>query len=85
MARRNLTVQLDEDIIRQAKILAAERGTSVSGLVARELERLVGRNARYEEAMRRAVELMGQSVEAGGRSWRREDLYDGEGPWSTLR
>jgi Family of unknown function (DUF6364) len=85
MARRNLTVQLDEEIIRKAKILAAERGTSVSGLVARELEHLVARNARYEEAMRRAVKLMAQSVEHGGRSWRREDLYEGEGPWSALR
>jgi hypothetical protein len=85
VTRRNLTVQLDEETIRQAKILAAERGTSVSGLVARELEQLVARNARYEEAMRRAVELMARSVEAGGRSWRREDLYQGEDPWSTLR
>jgi Family of unknown function (DUF6364) len=85
MARRNLTVQLDEEIIRQARILAAERGTSVSGLVARELEHLVARNARYEEAMRRAVELMAQSVERGGRSWRREDLHEDEGPWSALR
>jgi Family of unknown function (DUF6364) len=34
VARRNLTVQLDEDVIRQAKVLAARRGTSVSGLVA---------------------------------------------------
>jgi hypothetical protein len=32
--------------------VAAERGTSVSGLVARELEQLVARNGRYEEAMR---------------------------------
>jgi hypothetical protein len=85
MARRNLTVQLDEETIRQAKVLAAERGTSVSGLVARELEQLVARNARYEDAMRRAVELMARSVERGGRSWRREDLYEGEGPWSALR
>ena len=41
--------------------VAAQRGTSVSGLVARELEQLVARNARYEEAMRRAIELMGDS------------------------
>ena len=39
--------------------VAAERGTSVSGLVARELEQLVARNARYQEAMRRAIELIG--------------------------
>jgi len=76
VARRNLTVQLDEETIRQAKILAAERGTSVSGLVARELEQLVARNARYEEAMRRAIELMAESVPRGGRIWRRDDLYE---------
>jgi predicted HicB family RNase H-like nuclease len=38
MVRRNLTLQLDEDVIRRAKVVAAKRGTSVSGLVARELE-----------------------------------------------
>jgi hypothetical protein len=41
--------------------VAAERGTSVSGLVARELEQLIARTARYEEAMRRAIELTGDS------------------------
>ena len=83
--RRNLTLQLDEDTIRQAKILAAKRGTSISGLVARELELLLARDARYEEARRRAVELMAESVGHGGRTWRREDLYEDESPWSTLR
>ena len=85
MARRNLTLQLDEDTIRQAKILAARRGTSISGLVARELELLVARDARYEQARRRAVELMAEAAGRGGRGWRRDDLYEDEGPWSTLR
>jgi hypothetical protein len=76
VTRCNLTVQLDEETIRQAKILAAERGTSVSGLVARELEQLVTRNARYQEAMRRAVELMADAEPHGGRTWRRDDLYE---------
>jgi hypothetical protein len=85
VARRNLTLQLDEETIRQAKLLAARRGTSISGLVARQLELLVARDARYEEARRRAVELMAESVAHGGRSWLREDLYQDDGPWSTLR
>ena len=41
MARRNLTLQSDEDVIRRAKVLAANRGASASRLVARELEELV--------------------------------------------
>ena len=51
VARRNLTLQLDEETIRQAKLLAARRGTSISGLVARQLELLVARDARYEDAL----------------------------------
>lgn len=76
LARRNLTVQLDEEVIRRAKILAAKRGTSVSGLVARELEELVGQDARYEEAHRLAEKAMTRSVPRGGRTWRRDDLHD---------
>ena len=90
VARRNLTLQRAElthgaALTGQAKLLAARRGTSISGLVARQLELLVARDARYEEARRRAVELMAESVAHGGRSWLREDLYQDDGPWSTLR
>ena len=57
--------------------VAAERGTSVSGLVARELEKLVAQDARYEDAWRRATEIMAGSVPRGGRTWRRDELYEG--------
>jgi hypothetical protein len=76
MARRNLTLQLDEDVIRHAKVLAAKRGTSLSALVARELEELVAQDARYEEAWRRASEIMARSTPHGGRTWRRDQLHE---------
>jgi hypothetical protein len=76
VARRNLTLQLDEDVIQRAKVLAAKRGTSVSGLLARELEDLVAQDARYEEAWRRASEIMASSSPRGGRTWRRDQLHD---------
>lgn len=75
MTKRNLTVQLDDDVIKQAKVLAARRGTSVSTLVAAELERLVADDDRYEDAQRRAQRALAGSVPRGGRGWRREDLY----------
>ncbi|HEX9374796.1 MAG TPA: DUF6364 family protein [Actinomycetota bacterium] len=76
MAKRNLTLQLEDDVIRRAKVSAARRGTSVSGLVARELEELVARDERYEEAWRRAREIMEASVARGGRTWQRDELHD---------
>ena len=75
MAKGNLTVQLDEEVIRRAKVVAAKRGTSVSALVARQLDELVDEDERYEEARRRAVELMANPKALGGRTWTREDIY----------
>jgi Family of unknown function (DUF6364) len=76
MAKTNLTLQVDEDVIRRARILAARRGTSVSAMVARELDALVEQDARYEEASRRAKEIMARSTPRGGRAWRRDELHD---------
>ena len=52
MAKRNVTVQLDETVIHRAKVLAAKQSTSVSGLVTRALVDLVEGDDRYEEARR---------------------------------
>jgi Family of unknown function (DUF6364) len=76
VAKRNLTLQLEEGVIRRAKVMAAKRGTSVSGLVAHELEAMVDQDARYEEAQRRAEEIMARSISRGGRTWRRDELHD---------
>jgi hypothetical protein len=75
MAKTNLTVQLDEEVIRRAKIVAARRGTSVSALVARQLDALAADDERYEAARQRAIELMDRATPHGGRDWTREDLY----------
>lgn len=75
MARSNLTLQLDDDVIRRAKVVAAQRGTSVSALVAMELGALVAREERYEDARRRALEALAAATPRGGRSWTRDDLY----------
>ena len=74
--KRNVTVQLDDEVIRRAKVLAAKRGTSVSGLVAVEIARLVAEDERYEEAWRRARKAMGDAAGRGGRHWERAELHE---------
>lgn len=51
----NITVKVDADLAREAKILAARRGTSVNQLVANQLEALVRRDKSYQLAMQRAL------------------------------
>ncbi len=76
MAKRNITVQVEEDVIHRAKVVAARRGTSVSALVAQQLEDLIEADARYDEAWRRARKSMGDAVDRGGRTWRRDELHE---------
>ena len=75
MAKTNLTLQVDSEVIRRARVVAARRGTSVSALVAHELDALVARDERYEEARRRAIDLMTKAKRRGGRSWTRDEIY----------
>ncbi len=75
MTKANLTLQLDADVIRRARVVAAKKGTSVSALVARELDALVDREDRYEDARRRAVDLMTVAKRRGRRSWTRDGIY----------
>jgi hypothetical protein len=54
--KANITLRLDAELIREAKVLAAQRGSSVSRMLAEQLEELVRREKDYEAARRRALE-----------------------------
>lgn len=64
--KQNLTISLDRQTIRKAKIVAAKRSTSISGLLARQIEILVGEEEAYERAERQAISLLDQGFHLGG-------------------
>lgn len=74
----NLIVTLDPDVLRKARIRALEQGTSVNALVAEYLTSYADlgdtRKAVTEflEVARQARATSGP----GGRTWRRDDLYN---------
>jgi len=51
----NVTLTINTDLLRDARVLAAEQGTSVSGLLRDRLEELVRRHKAYDAARRRAL------------------------------
>ena len=64
--KRNLTVQLDEETVKKARVLAARRSTSVSKLVAREIERLVSEDDGYQRAKANALAHLDRGFHLGG-------------------
>lgn len=64
--KRNLTISLDPRIIRKAKILAAQRSTSISSLVADQIEALIAQEEAYERAKQQAIVLLEHGFHFGG-------------------
>jgi hypothetical protein len=64
--KQNLTVSLERQTLRKAKILAAKHGTSISALLAEQIEILVGAEEAYERAERQALALLDQGFHLGG-------------------
>ena len=64
--KQNVTVSLDKQTIRKARILAVKRGTSISGLLAQQIEDLVGEEEVYERAERQALALLDEGFRLGG-------------------
>ena len=53
--KTNITLKVDADLLREARIIAAEEGRSVSGLLADHLEALVRERKAFDRARRRAL------------------------------
>ena len=53
--KTNITLKLDAGLLREAKILAAENRTSISAMLAAQLEQIVSRRKTYDRARRRAL------------------------------
>ena len=74
--RQNVTVSLSRRIVKKAKILAARRETSISGLLAQEIESLVAKEDEFEAAARQALTLLDQGFHLGGKVVSRDELHE---------
>jgi plasmid stability protein len=74
---KNITVSVPDEVYRQARIRAAERGTSVSALVRDQLEELASEETEFERLKRLQDEVIG-SIEGFSAAdlLSREELHD---------
>ena len=75
--RQNVTVSLSADVVRKAKVLAARRGSSISALLAEQIESIVGADEAYERSARAALAKLDKGYHLGGViKASREDLHE---------
>ena len=75
----NLTLAIDEDLLRRARIRALEEGTSVNAVVRAHLAAYADSESPHH-AMQRFLEIADRHPDtgrtSGERTWTRSDLYD---------
>jgi len=77
---QNITLALDKQLLKRARVFAARRGTSISAMLAAELRRLVEAEETYEQAKTKALEHLGSPFPLGGAGIiDREALHDRQG------
>jgi hypothetical protein len=75
--KANITLKLDSDLLREAKILAAEEDTSVSALLAARLEQIVRERKTYDRARKRALARLREGLDLRWTPPRsRDDLHE---------
>jgi len=75
--RRNLTLSLDDTLVKKARVLAAKKHKSISRLVADTLRFLVENTEAYEAAQREALLRLKKGYDLGWKKPRsRAELHE---------
>jgi hypothetical protein len=73
----NVTLAIEDELLREARKVAIDRDTSVNQLVREFLADLVRRSTSRQVARDRLLRLMDERpVEVGPRTWSRDDLHE---------
>lgn len=73
----NLTVTVDDEVLKRARLRATEQGTSVNAVVRDYLEQYAGTRSAQEQALTKLLALSEQvRSKRGRRKWTRDELHE---------
>ena len=79
MERQNITLSIPKVLLKKARHLAVERGTSLSGLLASFLEQLVDEDQQVRRAQRRILQRLKKGYDLGTKGkidWTRDSIHE---------
>lgn len=74
----NVTISLDDNILKKAKKIAIDRDTSFNGLVRDYINGLIDKEKRNRQLMIEDLDNLfsGSTAKMGPRSWTRDELHE---------
>lgn len=73
----NVTLSIDEEDLRQARILALQQGSSLNAVIRRFVKNYVGGTLRYQEITERIIQHAEDSeYRSEGKKWTRDELHE---------
>ncbi len=75
--KQNITLSIERELIRKAKVMAAKKETSVTKLLAEQLAKMVSEDDQYDLSKKRALAILRKGFHLGGRIMsKREELHE---------
>ncbi len=75
--KKNLTLHIDEQLIKQMRYIALDHDMSLSSLVESIFEKmLLTESLHYETAKKNALKFLNKGFHLGGEKFNRESLYE---------
>jgi len=73
----NLTITIDEQVLKEARMRALEEGVSINALLREYLEQYTGVNEHYQQVTQEVLNIAQQSTAgSNGKRWTRDELYE---------
>ncbi len=73
----NLTIAIDDEVLKRARLRATEQGTSVNAVIRDYLEQYAGSRSAQEQALEKLLSLSSAAQSRRGRRmWTRDDLHE---------
>jgi plasmid stability protein len=74
---KNITLSIDENLLKEVRKYAAEHDTSVNAIVREKLAEVVAPKKRMADALKRMRKIAKEGgMEVGPVTWTRDDIYD---------
>ena len=75
--KQNITLSIDKELLKKAKLVAAKKETSVTKLLTEQLAKIVSEDDQYDLAKKRALAILRKGFHLGGRIVaKREELHE---------